>query len=107
MTVYHLSGRSTRPYWRPPYGDIDERARSDAAAAGYTITVMWDVDTLGWNHASADAIVERSLAKAAPNAIYVMHAGSASQDAAALPRIIEGLRARGYTFAVVEDILPG
>lgn len=106
VTVYHLSGHSTRPYWRPPYGDVDESARRDAAAAGYTITVMWDVDTLGWNHATADAIVERSLANAAPGAIYVMHVGSESQDAAALPRIIAGLSARGYTFGAIEDVLP-
>ncbi len=105
VTVYHLAGRSTRPYWRPPYGDLDATTQADAAAAGYTATVMWTVDTLGWNGASADAIVVRCLAKAESGAIYVMHVGSASQDAAALPRIIEGLRAKGYGFGTVEEIV--
>lgn len=105
VTVYHLSQRSTRPYFRPPYGDIDASVQRDAAAAGYGTIVMWTVDTLGWNHASADAIVERALAKAEPGAIYVMHVGSGSQDAAALPRIIDGLRGQGYAFGAIEDVL--
>jgi peptidoglycan/xylan/chitin deacetylase (PgdA/CDA1 family) len=105
VTVYHLSQRSTRPYFRPPYGDIDDSVRRDAAADGYGTIVMWTVDTLGWNHATADAIVDRALSNAEPGAIYVMHVGSESQDAAALPRIIDGLRAQGYAFGAIEDVL--
>ena len=105
VTIYHLTARSTRPYFRPPYGDLDASVQRDAGAAGYNIIVMWSVDTLGWNHATADAIVERSLAKAEPGAIYVMHVGSQSQDAAALPRIVNGLRAQGYGFGALDDVL--
>ena len=105
VTVYHLSQRSTRPYFRPPYGDVDASVERDAAAAGYGTIVLWTVDTLGWDQASEDAIVERVLAKAEPGAIYVMHAGSESQDAAALPRIIDGLRGQGYAFGAIEEVL--
>ena len=66
---------------------------------------MWTVDTLGWKQASADEIVARSLAQAEPGAIYVMHVGSQSQDAAALPRVIEGLRAAGYEFGTIDEVL--
>lgn len=104
-TVYHLTQRSTRPYFRPPYGDIDAGVERDAAAAGYGTIVMWTVDSLGWNGAPADAIVERCLVQAAPGAIYVLHVGSESQDAVALPRVIAGLRAAGYGFATVEELL--
>ena len=106
-TVYHLTQRSTRPYFRPPYGDIDESVRRDAAAAGYGTIVMWTVDSLGWNHATADEIVARCLAQAEPGAIYVMHVGSESQDAAALPRVIDGLRADGYGFGTIDEVLAG
>ena len=106
-TVYHLTQRSTRPYFRPPYGDIDEGVRRDAAAAGYGTIVMWTVDSLGWNHATADEIVARCLAQAEPGAIYVMHVGSESQDAAALPRVIAGLRADGYAFVTIDELLAG
>jgi len=104
-TVYHLTQRSTRPYFRPPYGDIDAGVEQDAAAAGYGTIVMWTVDSLGWKGATADAIVERCLAQAAPGAIYVMHVGSESQDAAALERVIAGLRAAGYGFATIDELL--
>lgn len=104
-TVYHLTGRTTRPYFRPPYGDIDDSVLRDVAADGYSVVVMWTVDSLGWDGATADAIVARCLAQAEPGAVYVMHVGSASQDAAALTRVIEGLRAAGYGFGTVEDVL--
>jgi peptidoglycan/xylan/chitin deacetylase (PgdA/CDA1 family) len=35
-----------------------------------------------------------------------MHVGSESADAAALPQIIQGLRAQGYQFGTVADVLP-
>jgi hypothetical protein len=54
------------------------------------------VDSLGWNGLPADQIVERCLSLAEPGAIYVFHVGSASQDAAALQAVIDGLRTRGY-----------
>jgi peptidoglycan/xylan/chitin deacetylase (PgdA/CDA1 family) len=104
-TVYHLSGRTTRPYFRPPYGDIDAGVLRDAGADGYGTVVMWTVDTLGWNGATEDAIVQRSLAMAEPGAIYVMHVGSESQDAAALRRVIDGLRAAGYGFGGIDEVM--
>ena len=105
VTVYHLTQRSTRPYFRPPYGDLDASVERDAAANGYDTIVMWSVDTQGWKHASADAIVARGLAGAEPGAIYVMHVGAESQDAVALPRLIDGLRAQGYAFGTVDELL--
>ncbi len=103
-TVYHLTQRSTRPYFRPPYGDLDASVRRDAAADGFGTIVMWTVDSLGWDHASADEIVARCLAKAEPGAIYVMHVGAESQDAAALARVIAGLRADGYGFVTMDEL---
>ena len=105
VTVYHLTERTTRPYFRPPYGDLDAGVQRDAAAAGYDTVVMWSVDTMGWNHASVEAIVARSIAGAEPGAIYVMHVGAESQDGVALPRIIAALRQQGYAFGTIADVL--
>jgi peptidoglycan/xylan/chitin deacetylase (PgdA/CDA1 family) len=104
-TVYRYTARSTKPYFRPPYGDLDEGVLLDIATEGYDTVVMWTVDTLGWNGAPAAEITQRSLDMAEPGAIYVMHVGSQSQDAAALPHVIAGLRARGYAFLAVDDLL--
>jgi len=105
VTVYRYTSRSTKPYFRPPYGDIDGSVLRDAAASGYDTVVMWTVDTLGWNGATADEILQRSLDLAEPGAIYVMHVGSDSQDAAALQQIIAGLRADGYAFSTIDELL--
>ena len=95
--IQDLAGVSTKPYFRPPYGDYDDSVNADLYARGYLYNVMWTVDSLGWNGLAADDIVVRCLALAEPGAIYVFHVGSASQDAAALQRIIDGLREMGYT----------
>ena len=104
-TVYRITNRSTQPYFRPPYGDTDATMQSDAAAAGYGYIVMWTVDSFGWNHASADQITSRVLSQAAPGAIVIMHVGSESQDAAALPAVIDGLAAQGYAFETIDELL--
>jgi peptidoglycan-N-acetylglucosamine deacetylase len=65
---------------------------------------MWTIDTLGWNGLSAQAILDRTLAGAAPGAIVLLHVGAASRDAAALQPMIDALRARGYHFATLEEL---
>lgn len=99
-----LIGRSTRPWFRPPYGDYDDGVLVQIAAAGYTYNAMWTIDTLGWNGLSAQAIVDRTLAGAAPGAIVLLHVGSGSRDAAALQPMIDALRARGYHFATLAEL---
>ncbi len=103
--VRAIVGVELRPYFRPPYGDYDSSVNADIAASGYRYNVMWSVDSLGWNGLPAGAIVQRCLQRATPGAIIVLHVGAASQDAAALPGIIEGLRRDGYEFATVRQLV--
>ncbi len=100
--VMSLTGQSTRPYFRPPYGDFDNSVLCDIYTAGYSHLLLWDADTAGFKGTSVDEIVATALASARPGAIYVMHTISGSNDAAALPRIIQGLRSMGYQFAVLQ-----
>jgi len=95
--IQDLAGVSTKPYFRPPYGDYDDSVNADLYALGYLYNVMWTVDSLGWNGLPAEEIVERCLSLAEAGAIYVFHVGSASQDAAALQAIIDGLREMDYS----------
>jgi peptidoglycan-N-acetylglucosamine deacetylase len=103
--IRSITGQTTKPYFRPPYADFDGSVLCDIYADGYYYLVMWTVDTMGWNGAPADEIVQTSLSRAKPGAIYIMHVGSQSQDAAALPRVIDGLRAQNYSFGTIADIL--
>lgn len=105
--VQQIAGATTLPYFRPPYGDMDASVLADVGARGYTVTAMWAVDSAGWNGLSASSITERTLRLTTPGAILIFHVGSASQDAAALPAIIRGLRERGYDMVPVPALLGG
>jgi peptidoglycan/xylan/chitin deacetylase (PgdA/CDA1 family) len=101
-----LTGQETRPYFRPPYGALNGGVLANASAAGYRYAVMWTVDSLGWEQLPASAVAARCLSRAAAGAIYLFHVGAQSQDAFALRRIIDGLRAQGFRFLTVADMLP-
>ncbi|MEO8456398.1 MAG: polysaccharide deacetylase family protein [Chloroflexota bacterium] len=94
--IHDLTGATTFPYFRPPYGDYDQSVLDDVGARGYAYSVMWTLDSRGWMGLPAPAITQRCLDNAEPGAIFIFHVGSASQDGPALQDIIDGLRAQGY-----------
>ena len=103
--VQSLAGASLKPFFRPPYGDQDASVLRDVAAAGYRYSVLWTVDSLGWQGATVTQIVDRCLKYAQPGAIYVLHVGAQSQDIEATHLIVEGLRAEGYRFATLSELV--
>jgi peptidoglycan/xylan/chitin deacetylase (PgdA/CDA1 family) len=105
--VSGLIGHGLAPWFRPPYGDTDTSVDADLGAFGYGFDVLWTVDSLGWKGLPAPEITTRCLDRAEPGAILLFHVGSASQDAAALPSVIAGLRAAGYGMRSVADLLEG
>jgi peptidoglycan/xylan/chitin deacetylase (PgdA/CDA1 family) len=100
-----LTGRRGTLF-RPPYGECDDRLISRAAALGLT-TITWEVVTGDPDkHVTANAIVREVLAKTRPGSIVIMHVnGRGWHTAEALPRVIAGLRAKGYRFVTVSDAL--
>ena len=71
------------------------------------------MDSLGWEGTSGgqtvQTVTDRVLAAAQPGEIVLMHLGSnpddgTTLDAAALPAIITGLRARGYSFVTLQAL---
>ncbi|MQA78523.1 MAG: polysaccharide deacetylase family protein [Streptosporangiales bacterium] len=87
---------------RPPYGAINPHVQGRIARAGQ-VPVTWNVDTRDWKHARAGTIVRRAVSGTHPGSIVLMHDGGGDrrQTVAALPHIIERLRARGYTFTTL------
>lgn len=98
-------GKSTHPYFRPPYGDRNPGVFKDVADAGYDYTMMWTIDSFGWNHLPAAGIIERCLSRAEPGAIILMHVGIESEDGPALKTLIAELRSRGYELVSLKDLL--
>jgi peptidoglycan/xylan/chitin deacetylase (PgdA/CDA1 family) len=103
--VNDITGATTKPYFRPPFGDYDDSVLYDVAQRGYLYSIMWSDDSDGWRGIPAAQIVETVLRDASPGAIIIMHVGSASQDAAALPAVIDGLRDMGYDFVTIPELL--
>jgi len=102
-----LTGQSPRPYFRPPYGDYDDRVLEAVYSAGYAYNVLWTIDSAGWRRIPAAQIVARCLGLAEPGAIIIMHVGAQSQDGPALAALIAGLRERGYGFVSLNALLGG
>jgi peptidoglycan/xylan/chitin deacetylase (PgdA/CDA1 family) len=99
------NGYDVRPYWRPPYGDLDDGVLRDVTADGYGVTVMWSCDTLGWDGNSVDGIVARCGTSAEAGDIILLHVGEQSLDAKALPQLIAVLLDKGFTFVTIEELL--
>jgi peptidoglycan/xylan/chitin deacetylase (PgdA/CDA1 family) len=105
--ISDATGISPRPFFRPPFGDYDDLLLDQLPRWGYTQLVMWTVDSLGWNGLSATEITGRCLDSAEPGTIYLFHVGSASEDYAALPAIIEGMRERGLEPVSISEFSGG
>lgn len=94
--------------FRPPGGARNASVIAGAGRAGMK-TIIWDVDPFDWRLPGTDAIRRDVLSNTRPRSIVLTHDGGGprSQTLAALPGIIDGLRAQGYTFTTVTEILGG
>lgn len=92
---------------RTPNGDFDRRSLTTLHRMGYTV-IQWNTDSLDWMNPGVDRIRERVLTRVVPGDIILMHASdSCKQTHLALPAIIDGLRAKGYTFLTVSELITG
>ncbi|MDX3642387.1 polysaccharide deacetylase family protein [Streptomyces sp. MB09-02B] len=92
------AGGGTPKLFRPPYGETNATVRSVAARYGLT-EILWNVDSQDWNGASTDAIVQ-AAARLTNGQVILMHDWSANSRAA-LPRIAQGLSARGLCAGMI------
>ncbi len=99
--LFALTGMTARPWFRPPFGGVSDRVLETVGRAGYGYTVMWDIDTIDWRPESdggptGDEIVAKVVDGAEGGSIVLMHLGGFNTFEA-LPRIVDGLRAKGLT----------
>jgi peptidoglycan/xylan/chitin deacetylase (PgdA/CDA1 family) len=92
--------------FRPPYGDYDSSILRTAASLGLA-TILWEVDPSDYTLPGVSVIEQRVLAQVRPGAIVLSHDGGGprQQTLAAYPDIIRTLRARGYRFVTVPELL--
>lgn len=98
---------ATRPVWfRPPGGNISQQVYVSAEHAGAR-AALWTVDPQDWDaDMTTDQIIGNVLSTVRPNAIICLHDGGGDQvrTIAALPAIIDGLRAQGYEFVTLDQL---
>ena len=98
-----------RPFprlWRPPYGDVNGSLVSLARSLGL-ITIQWSVDPRDWSLPGTGAIYSTVVNDARNGSIVLQHFGGGPryETFAALPEEIATLRARGYRFVTVAQML--
>lgn len=94
--------------FRPPGGAVNDGVVATAGSLGMR-TINWDVDPRDWSSPGSEAIYANVVGHVQPGSIVVMHDGGGprGETLAALPRIIDTLRGRGYRFATVTELLGG
>jgi peptidoglycan/xylan/chitin deacetylase (PgdA/CDA1 family) len=92
--------------FRPPGGAVNAGVIATAGSLGLK-TITWDVDPRDWSLPGTAEIYSNIAGNAKPGAIILMHDGGGPRDEtlAALPEIIDTLRARGYGFETVSALL--
>ncbi|WP_214323293.1 polysaccharide deacetylase family protein [Nonomuraea sediminis] len=98
--VRRLTGIRMR-LMRPPYGATDRRVADVTRREGLA-QILWSVDTLDWRD-RVPAVVARRAGAARPGSIILMH-DIHRTTVAAVPRVIDKLKHKGYTFVTVSDL---
>jgi peptidoglycan/xylan/chitin deacetylase (PgdA/CDA1 family) len=99
-----ITGHTTRPYYRPPYGARTAHVRALAAQLGYR-TIYWMIDTLDWkSDATPEKIIDRVMSMVSNGAIILMHAGSTA-EADALDQLMTLLEQKGYQMVTLTQVL--
>nr|WP_281497040.1 cell wall-binding repeat-containing protein [Ornithinimicrobium sp. F0845] len=85
---------------RPPYGAWNSNTRN----LGVPL-ILWSIDTRDWENRNTTQI-RANVRNNIHNGAIVLQHDTISQSVAAVPGIVADLRARGYHFVTVEDLVP-
>lgn len=88
--------------FRPPYGSINA-AVVDTINEHDMTTVLWSLDSLDWTLKDPEAVIQNVTTNIRNGDILLMHRNRVS--VAALPKIIEILKEKGYAFVKLDDML--
>lgn len=92
--------------FRPPFGDSPPELAGVAERVGVT-AVTWDVAPGDPDPGVSSSAIERGVtARSEPGSVVVLHVnGRGAGTPKALPGVLAGLRARGFRFARVSEVL--
>jgi peptidoglycan/xylan/chitin deacetylase (PgdA/CDA1 family) len=107
-----VASRSTlnpRPLFRPPYGTYDARVLAAVGAAGYTRSLLWDIDSIDWKPESdggptTTAIVSKVRDNVRGGSIILFHLGGYN-TLDALPGVLDAITAKGLEPVTIPELL--
>ncbi len=100
----------TPSIFRPPYGYLSADIRAEAQRRGLKI-VLWDVDSLDWTSLPEEKVLAHVVPAVVNGSFILQHSFSGGPtenlmgSVQALPLIIDQLRAKGFRFATVTEML--
>lgn len=104
--VRNVTGKTTKPFFRPPFGAYNSTVLQHVGDAGYRYNVMWTIDTVDWTGNSSTDIVNRVMNRITPGAIILLHTGAGARGTpAALPTMITRLKGLGYRFVTMSQLM--
>jgi peptidoglycan/xylan/chitin deacetylase (PgdA/CDA1 family) len=100
-----LLHEDVRGFFRPPFGNYDARVLAIARELGL-VTVMWSSEGRDWEGLDAAGVESAVMAHTPTGSIVLLHDNADYPvTVAALPQIIDDLRARGLTLVTVPELL--
>ncbi|WP_074034109.1 LysM peptidoglycan-binding domain-containing protein [Exiguobacterium sp. AT1b] len=104
--IKSLTGKTTKPLFRAPFGAVNSTVLNGVGAAGYGYTIQWNIDTIDWKGLTASQINTKVQTNIKPGSIVLMHTGAGAPGTPlALPTMISQLKAKGYQFVTVSQLL--
>ncbi len=103
QAVYDAVGRPPVTM-RPPYGNFYPHQRQMLFDRRNMPTVLWSVDPEDWRRPGSSVVAQRIISHSHPGAVVLAH-DIHSPTVRAIPSAIDGLRARGYEFVTISELL--
>lgn len=104
--VIEKTTKNKNKWFRPPGGNFNGLLVDKTTSLGYHF-VLWNIDPRDWTKPPVTTIAQTVISQAAPGAIILLHdgGGNRAQTVAALPTIIDSLKAQGYTFVTLNQLI--
>lgn len=100
--ITEITGKPVELF-RPPYGDYNNLLIDTVNAMGI-YPIQWDVDSLDWKDLSAADIASRIVERVKSGSIILCH-NNGLHTAEALPVLIDTLRAKGFEFVPIGELI--
>jgi peptidoglycan/xylan/chitin deacetylase (PgdA/CDA1 family) len=108
--VHEITGATTRPFFRPPYGGHDERVLQRVLEQGY-LTIYWSIDSRDAVGATKNPewLVQHVAGTRSPDSLYgaivLTHCCGRTTSVDALPALLDRFHQLGLEVVTVSEIL--